>query len=43
VTEGDLSKTFETRNFGTQTVQQMLQTMAGHARDHANQIRAANA
>lgn len=43
VSEGDLSKTFETQRFGTQSVQQMLQTMAGHARDHANQIRAANA
>ena len=43
VSEGDLSKSFETQRFGVQTVQQMLQTMAGHARDHANQIRAANA
>ena len=42
VTEGDLSKTFETR-LGTMTVQQMLEMMTSHARDHINQLRAANA
>lgn len=43
VSEGDLSKTFETRNLGTRSVQEMLEIMASHAQDHAQQIRAASA
>ena len=42
LTEGDLAKTTETR-FGTQSVQQLLEMMTNHARDHVNQLRAANA
>jgi hypothetical protein len=40
VTAGDLSKEFEGR-LGRQTVEQMLQIMASHTRDHINQMRAA--
>ncbi|MGH2588551.1 MAG: DinB family protein [Dehalococcoidia bacterium] len=43
VTEGDLTKTYESERFGVRTVEQMLQTMIGHAHDHAAQLRAANA
>jgi hypothetical protein len=42
VSEGDLSKTWETR-LGTQSVEAMLQTLASHCRDHVAQIRSANA
>ena len=40
VTEGDLTKSRRLRT-GEATVEQMLQRMASHAHDHANQIRAA--
>jgi hypothetical protein len=43
VQDGDLAKTFELRGLGSQSVEQMLQIMAGHARDHANQVQAAGA
>lgn len=43
VSKGDLSKTYDTRNLGTRSVQEMLEIMASHARDHAQQIRTANA
>lgn len=42
VSEGDLSKTWETRR-GVQSVEQMLLTLASHCRDHVAQLRAANA
>ncbi len=43
VSEGDLAKTFETRNLGTPSVQEVLEIIASHAQDHARQLRAANA
>ncbi len=43
VTEGDLTKTYETRNLGTRSVEEMLTIIVSHGRDHVNQLRAANA
>ena len=40
VTDGDLAKEFEGR-LGRQSVEQMLQAMVSHTRDHINQMRAA--
>lgn len=42
VSDGDLAKTHELGRFGSQSVEQMLQTMAGHGQDHVNQIRSAS-
>ena len=43
VSDGDLAKTYDTRNLGTRSVEEMLTIIASHGRDHINQLRAANA
>lgn len=46
VTRADLGKTYDMRRgdvSAAMTVEQMMEIMAGHARDHAQQIRAAGA
>jgi hypothetical protein len=42
VSEADLAKTYEFPRLGTLTVQRMMEMLAHHARDHANQILAAS-
>jgi hypothetical protein len=42
VSDGDLAKTWELRQSGTQTVEQMMRTIDVHARDHLDQIRTAS-
>jgi hypothetical protein len=42
VSEGDLAKSFDLRNFGPKTVEEMLVIMDSHAKDHINQLKAAS-